>query len=225
MHYSHEDYADAISLPFLKVFIVGEEIQGGGSPGAHSILNTITAPILERFETRVEFFDLSLSGFLSRSPHIVQLKLLYFDKDQSLMETMEILRHCPSLTILSLQSHAGCLGTRDADRFLRAFVEQGNNGTICPRLQDFLFYGQIDFPLEALRIFLEAKQGGISMLNISPWKSVHIIVAEINSSEKRQQISDLVLQKQAAGLDVRVYEGWIDDFRQNGHLCLENCVL
>ncbi len=28
------------------------------------------------------------------------------------------------------------------------------------RLQDFLFYGQIDFPLEALRIFLEAKQGG-----------------------------------------------------------------
>ncbi len=127
------------------------------------------------------------------------------------METMEILRHCPSLAILSLCPHTYCRGTRDVDRFLRAFVEQGNNDILCPRLQDFSLCGQVDFPVETLRIFLEGKQGEIAMRNVLPWTTVRIIVYEMHSAEKRQQVSDLVSQKQLAGLDVRVYTVGYED--------------
>ena len=77
------------------------------------------------------------------------------------MEYDEAQKQC--VIILSLQSHLYCRGIHDIDRFLRAFVEQGNDGIICPHLQEFTFRGQIDFPLEPLRIFLEAKQGGIAL--------------------------------------------------------------
>ena len=36
------------------------------------------------------------------------------------------------------------------DQLLRAFVEEGDHGVICPRLQEFSLWGKCDFSLETL---------------------------------------------------------------------------
>ena len=91
------------------------------------------------------------------------------------------------------------------DQLLRAFVEEGDHGVICPRLQEFSLWGKCDFSLETLRVFLEGKHGDISPPNVTQWTKVAIDISDIYPAERRRQISDLVSQKKAAGLDVHVY--------------------
>ena len=203
LDYSEQHYAHEINLPFLTTLIVSEKSRRRLSHGTHSILKAITAPILGIFEDHIKFFDLSLLDFLKRSPQIWKISLLYFNEDKSLTETMELLRQCPSLTILSLQPHVWC--TCDADQFLRSFVEQNNHGVICPYLQDFSFSGEIDFSIETLHIFLQGKHGDIAMPNVWPWRRVVINIKGVVSTERHKKIADIVSKKQAAGLDVHVY--------------------
>ena len=191
-----------ISLPFLKTLIVSEENRNANQSGAHTILEAIIAPALEIFDTRVRFFDLSLSDFLERSPNIWKLSMLYFDEDILLTGTMKNLLHCPSLTTLYIWAHNWRNNTPTGDRFLRAFVEDGNDGVICPRLQDFTFAGKIDFSFETLRIFVGKKRDSATP-NVLPWKKVDIGIGGVKF-EEHQQILDFVSQKAAAGLDIRV---------------------
>ncbi len=123
----------------------------------------------------------------------------------SIQYTIEILRHCPLLAALSLRAHDRYRGVANADGLLRAFVDEGYGGVICPRLQDFDCSGQTDFSPETLRMFLEGKQRDTVVMNVLPWKSVGIDTYGIKSSEKRQQIFDLASQKKAAGLNVYVH--------------------
>ncbi len=56
----YEHYDQKIDLPFLKTLIVKEVTSDANSSGAYSILEAITAPLLEIFENHIEFWDLSL---------------------------------------------------------------------------------------------------------------------------------------------------------------------
>ncbi len=76
---------------------------------------------------------------------------------------------------------------------------------ICPSLQDFSFSGKIYFSIETLHLFLEGKHGNISMPNTLPWRRVVMDMMGVVSTEKHRQITDIVSQKQAAGLDVHIY--------------------
>ena len=120
---SDEHYTHPINLPFLKSLIISHKTGNRQGPSAHSILETITAPILEVFENTIEFIDLSLLTFLKRSPCIRKLSLLCFDTDETLMEKIEYLHHCPSFTTMSFEFHGCC----NVDRLLQAFSEQGND--------------------------------------------------------------------------------------------------
>ncbi|KJA19013.1 hypothetical protein HYPSUDRAFT_44687 [Hypholoma sublateritium FD-334 SS-4] len=214
---SGEHISNTISLPFLKTFILDERLlettlSGTGSP---SILDEIIAPILEIFDIRHTFHDLSLTDFLKRSPQIAKLCFPYFGKDKSLTDAIRFLRLCPSLTTLSVQpgnKRWVMASPFDADYFLRAFVEEGDAavsslsdaGVLCPRLQTFDFKGNVNFSLKTLRLFFEAKHGENAAPYVSPWKKVLVYIKAIKETEIRQQIFDLVSQKQAAGLDVEV---------------------
>ncbi|KJA19021.1 hypothetical protein HYPSUDRAFT_44691 [Hypholoma sublateritium FD-334 SS-4] len=197
-----QEHSPKISLPFLKTLIVGETASRSGTSGAQSILDLITAPILEILHMgRLAF--LNFSDFFKRSPCIWKLSIPYFDNDKSLTDVMGFLSHCPSLTVLSIWPCNWNLDTRDANIFLQAFVE-GDTSAICPRLQYFEFTGNIDFSLQTLSLFLEGKQGDLAALNIMPWKKVAIDVRGIKDAEKYQQVLDLFSQKKAAGLDIQV---------------------
>ena len=206
VHRSDECYTHTITLRFLKTLIVATRLDEVQSFEAHSILEAITAPILEIFKHYIEYFDLPLAAFLKRSSNIWKFSLAYLDADTTFTWTIEILRHCPSLaslTVLSLLPHGFKLCF--ADQLLRAFVAGGNDGIICPRLRGLNFAGDIEFSVETLRIFLEGKQGDIESTNIFPRRRVAIEITGIESASKCRQIEDFVLTKQAAGLDVRVY--------------------
>ena len=204
-NHSKEHYAHHIDLPFLKTLIFTEETRNIYllNDESHSMLEAITAPILEIFEDYSAFFDLSLSAFLARSPCISELAIPYFKQDISFTGMMESLRHCSSLTLLYLRGHDNSI--YDANQLLRAFVEEGNDGVICPRLQDFFLRGKCDFSLETLCTFLERKQGDIAAPDVLQWNQVSIEMSGIYSVETCRQISDLVSQKKAAGLNVHVY--------------------
>ena len=120
-------------------------------------------------------------------------------------EVIELLRHCPLLTELSLHPNTTYGDIRDVDWFLQAFVEDGNQGVICPRLQEFNFSGNIRFSLATLRKFLEEKEGNFLELGILPWRKVVIDMYIKGSGERSQQISDFVSQKRQEGLDIYVY--------------------
>ncbi|KJA19025.1 hypothetical protein HYPSUDRAFT_217869 [Hypholoma sublateritium FD-334 SS-4] len=222
---SEEHHSDKINLPFLKTLLVHEGKFATATSRAPSILDRITAPNLEVFHICDMFLDLSLADFFKRSPHIQKLSLPYLNKDQTLTGMMGLLRHCPSLTALSLH-HCQWDTTgrepsnRDANSFLRAFVEEGDIGVICPCLQYFCFRGKCQFSLETLRLFLEGKQGEFAALNaLLPWKRVDISIKGIKDEEIRQQILDLVSQKRAAGLDIDAFiEG--ESRRRDHHLYL-----
>ena len=203
MHDSDERYDHEISLPFLKTLIITDSSHSEHSPGGHSILEAITAATLEIFEDNIQFFDLSLSAFLRRSPHIWKISLPCFEIDKSLMKMIEFLRCCTSVTALSLTPHG--LSTFNADRFLRAFVDEGNEGVICPRLQEFTLSGDFDFSLQTFGIFLEGKHGDISLPDVLPWRKVFIDITCIESDNTRKKLLELASEKRAAGLPVRVY--------------------
>ena len=118
---------------------------------------------------------------------------------------MALLRLCPLLTTLSLRHNKPFREIRDVDWFLRAFVEDGDHGVVCPHLQDFTFLGSIHFSFEMLRKFLEEKQRNPISLGLLPWRKVVIDINVKRSDQKPQQISDFVSQKRAEGLDIDVY--------------------
>ncbi len=209
--FSAERHAHEISLPCLKnLKVVTKGTRYPDPSGAHSILEAITAPILEILETCSEFFDLSLPKFVKKSPHICKLSFSYHsgDNSQSLTERMEFLRHCPSLRVLSIRIYDSRWGIPEGDQFLRTFVEEGNEGIFCPRLQEFKLTGQLIFSIETLRIFLEGKQGDIHIPNVLPWRRVFISkhrTVDPRFVVKNRQLLDLVARKRAEGLDVHVY--------------------
>ncbi|KJA19048.1 hypothetical protein HYPSUDRAFT_204958 [Hypholoma sublateritium FD-334 SS-4] len=199
-----QEHYPNISLPCLKTLIVNEKTCSSATSGAPSIIDLITAPLLEILEMHGQAF-VNYTDFFKRSPHIWKLSFPYFDKDKSLTDTMEFLSHCPSLAVLSLWPSDWNMDTDDANIFLRAFVE-GDAGVICPRLQEFQLTGMIDLSLQTLLLFLEGKQGDIPTLNVSPWKKVIIDISGIKDTEARQQVVDFVFQKRAAGLNIRAKE-------------------
>ncbi|KJA25392.1 hypothetical protein HYPSUDRAFT_199914 [Hypholoma sublateritium FD-334 SS-4] len=216
---SEEHYVDKIALPFLKTLFINEDLNDPSA--ASSILDIITAPNLAIFHVRGMLLDLSLANFFKQSQCIQELSLPYLRKDESFSDTIGLLRHCPSLTALSLQPCQWNKGTqpskRDADSLLRAFVEEGGIGITCPLLQHFAFTGKIQFSLETLRLFLETKQGKVATLNaLLPWKRVAFNIRGIEDQEMHQQMLDLVSQKKAAGLDVDIFvneESRLKDYR------------
>ncbi|KJA29540.1 hypothetical protein HYPSUDRAFT_221402 [Hypholoma sublateritium FD-334 SS-4] len=192
-------YLDKVDLPFLKTLIVSEN----PSETVQSMLDPITAPILEIFSVDKVSLDVSLAEFLKQSPLIQNLSLpsLHYINGDKISNTIGLLCHCPSLIVLSLGGDGGC-----ADRLLRAFVEEGDAGVICPRLQYFDFTGYMNFSLQTLRLFLEGKQGEIAIPNVLPWKKVSINIGGIRDTKTYEQMLDLVSQKKAAGLDVELKE-------------------
>ncbi|KJA14227.1 hypothetical protein HYPSUDRAFT_208892 [Hypholoma sublateritium FD-334 SS-4] len=197
-----------IKLPFLKTLRVDDQGPGPSSSGAHSVFDSISAPVLSTFKIHAVYLDISLAGFFKRSPDIQELALCRFrnDGEESLAVVAELLHYCPSLSTLNLR----CLGSivsrlPDANRFLLAFVEDGGAGVICPCLQEFKFVGGIKCSLQTLRQFLEVKQRGTApMRALLPWKRVVIEMSWTDNSE-RYQMLELVSQKKAAGLDIIMY--------------------
>lgn len=97
------------------------------------------------------------------------------------------------------------LDSYEGNKFLRAFVEDNGVGVVCPCLQNFVFVGSINFSLQTLQKFLEAKQRGTTLLNdLVSWKRVTIDTRGIWGLQTSQKL-DLVSQKPAAGLDVYLY--------------------
>ena len=82
---------------------------------------------------------------------------------------------------------------------LRAFVEQGDAGVICPRLQYIMCIGEIDVSLQTLRRFLNGKHRDIVLPDVLPWKRVDIDIQNL----KARKMLDFVSQKKAEGLDVK----------------------
>ncbi len=116
VHDSDERYAHKINLPVLKTLMITNSDNDQYSPATHSILEAITAPNLEIFENNIEFLDLSLLGFIKRSPPISGIFLSYASTMMvRLMNTIEILRHSASLSTLFLWPRG--LYTFNCDRF------------------------------------------------------------------------------------------------------------
>ncbi len=120
---------------------------------------------------------------------------------------MTLLRHCPLLTDLRLwPSYRVTRGdNHDTNLFLRSFVEEGNVGVACPRLQHFNITGRILFSVETFRLFLERKQRYTTALNIQPWKSVFIDINSTSLTEAHWQLLDFASQKKEEGMDVTFF--------------------
>ncbi len=196
-----------VTLPFLKNLSITERSFGSIKCTLYA---EISAPALEVFHLdAADFIDHSLSNFFWESPHIWKLSLPYFSvgNDPALTVTARLLRYCPSLTALSLQSRGWDQNAAswNADTFFRAFVNEGEFGITCPRLQYIKFTGEIDFSPQTLQLFLEGKQQGIAAPNITPWKRVIIDIGSIKSKEKIKQILDIVSRKRKEGLNVDAF--------------------
>ncbi len=152
-------YHEEIMLPFLKTLYLDDRTFGslGPSSGTPIVTDLITAPVLEILSISSIFLKSALSDFLQKSPKIWKLYLPYFLDDVSLANTIGFLHNCPSLSVLYL--HPTGRGKRaqeskpDANMLLRAFIEDGDVGIICPRLQYINFAGNIDLSLETLKRF------------------------------------------------------------------------
>ncbi len=206
---------DKISLPFLETLRINEShirLAPATSPEAPSLLDHLIAPKLSELNILGKFLELSLINFLERSPNILKLDLPYLIADKSLTITTTLLRHCKSLTSVSLYPSdydpSRNPSNWDANTFLRGFVEvEGDTSVICPRLQDFKLTGGINFSPETLRLFLEGKQRSFAALNIAPlriapWRTVIIDIQAINETVTQLEILELISQKNSEGLDV-----------------------
>ena len=200
---------DKINLLYLETFHIDERDFASAETEAPSLLDLISAPILVDFRIDATYLEASLLDFVKRSPNISKLRVPYFEKDKSLTFLMALLRYCPSLTFLYLGPAGRDLHPRpadhDGDLFLRSFVEEGDTGVACPRLQRFHMTGRIHFSLETFRLLLERKQRYTTALNILPWKMVFIYIPSMSPTETHRQISDFAKQKRAEGLDVSFF--------------------
>ncbi len=193
-----------ITLPFLKNLSITET----NGRLEFSLVDYINAPDLEIFHFDTEdLLEGSLLNFFSESPNIWKLSLPYFRGgiDPELNVTTRLLRECPSLTVLTLQLRGWdqtASSFLNVNRFLLGFVKEDDLGIICPRLQYIKITGDIHFSLQTLQLFLEGKQQGVAAPNIVPWKRVIIDIRGIWDEEKIKQVSNVVMQKKAEGLDV-----------------------
>ena len=202
----------SIDLPFLEVLCINNTTIRQSSSDTPSLFNLINAPILATLEICTKFVDISLERFFEQSPGLreLSLSLSHSKSEQSLAVIVELLRHCPSLSVLTVQPLKWRKMRKhyDANIFLRAFVEDGGLGATCPCLQNFNFAGAINFSVQTLRQFLEAKQHGIAPPNgLVAWKRVRITMYHwwgTYDSELAEKL-DVVLQQQLAGLDVYLY--------------------
>lgn len=196
-----------INLPFLEILCVDDKRFEPTPFGAPGILDLINAPILTSLKIQAKFLDISLANFLERSSGVRELSLSHFNSEESLADITNLLRHCPSLSVITLQppQWSNSHHPYDANRFLRAFVEDDGVGVTCPRLRNFVFTGAINFSLQTLCRFLEAKQRGTAPLNgLVPWNTVKIDMWATGDLEMLQKLQ-FVSQKQAEGLDAYVY--------------------
>ena len=127
--------------------------------------------------------------------------------DTAFTMTIKLLRHCPSLSVLSLHPCSCDWGIQpsnlDANLLLQAFVEK--DAVTCPQLQYIKFTGKLDFSLQTLQHFLDGKDGKIVPPDMLPWKRVIIDICAIEDTEIRQQMLNFILKKKAEGLDVDAF--------------------
>ena len=197
------DCPSEINLPFLKNLYLNEELRSGGN---FSILDLINAPILQTFKLHGEIFEASTPMFFKRSPNIQEIFVRQFYNEGSLMLLADLLRLCPSLTVLSLTQNQNYRTQKslDVNRFLQVFVQEDAVVT-CPRLEYFTLVGRTDFSLQTLREFLESKQRGIATRNsLCPWKGVTLDLARISDPYVRQQMLNMCSRKLEEGLNVGV---------------------
>ena len=196
-----------IDLPFLKTLRVEEKTHRQMPSGVSSILDLFYAPSLSTLEIPRSFLQSCLSDFLKRMPSIQELFLFHLGNEESITKIMELLRNCPSLSVLTLQPQKWAWGGKpfDANKFLQEFVDDAVVGeVICPHLRSFELIGRINFSLHTLHQFLEAKHCAIPTPNgLTPWQSMFIDTSAICGSETYQQMLDLVSQHQAMGLDIQ----------------------
>ncbi|KJA16348.1 hypothetical protein HYPSUDRAFT_207145 [Hypholoma sublateritium FD-334 SS-4] len=205
------DYPSEIYLPLLEVLSIEETIISNITPtGIHNLLDRLNAPILNTLEIKSLFPQLSLSAFLGRTSSIRKLVLPWVNRE-SLMEIADLLHHCPLLSALSLGPSSSEWDRQpelsDANDFLRRFVQAGDDGVICPRLEHFRIFGNIDLSLQTLRQFIEVKQGANAARSaLHPWKDVAINLTRIPDAKIYEQMLDFISQKLAEGLDVKAFK-------------------
>ncbi len=195
-----------INLPFLKTLRVSEKTFERTSSGVSSILDLFRTPILSTLEIPELFLQSCLSNFLKQTPSIQELFLAHSASEESLNKIIGVLRQCPSLSALTVWPQEWAWGGRlfDANQFLRAFVDDAGVGeVICPHLQQFEFIGSVNFSLQTLRLFIEAKRRGIPTSNVlTPWKRVFIDISAIEDPETYQAMQDFVSQHLEMGFDI-----------------------
>ncbi len=205
LHHCSINIIGTVNLPWLEFLCVDERHLETDLSGSPHIFDLINAPRLTALQLSAQFLDVSAPIFFQRSACIRELSLkLCLDTEKLLADITESLRHCTSLSVLTLEPlyPDKLSGVPDANRFLTAFVEDGGAGIICPRLQKFRYEGTIKFSFQTLYLFLEAKRPGFGTLTIvSPWKSVFINMRWVENSEIKRML-DIVSEKQAAGHDV-----------------------
>lgn len=197
-----------VDLPLLEVLCVDDTRCKPTTYGVPSIFDAINAPALAILKIRSKFLDISLADFFGRAPAIRELSLPHQNSEQSLTDIMNLLRHCPSLSMLTLHPpHWSRMNQPyDANMFLRAFVEDVNDGVdiTCPRLDYFDFTGAACFSLQTLRQFIEAKQRDTAPVNgLVPWKRVRTDMWAVDDLQSGQKLH-LVSQKQAEGVNVSI---------------------
>ena len=199
------NFSTKINLPFLKTLQLVDESRPSAHPG---ILDLINAPNLQIFELWGQFFEASASMFFKRSPNIQELFLYQLFDEESLMDVMELLHHCPSLIVLFLQRIQELPrlmpDTLDANRFLRIFVQEDDR-VICPRLEYFTFEGPINMSVQTLRQFLEGKQRRIAKPNsLCPWRTVAIDLRGIVDTHVQEQMLNVISEKRKEGLLISI---------------------
>ncbi len=136
------------------------------------------------------------------------------------MVIAELLYHCPSLIVLSLQRTREFIPTDtpdplDINTFLQRFSQEDNVVT-CPCLEHFTFAGPIDMSMQTLRQFLEFRQRRTATPNTSrSWKTLAIDLRGIVDPHVQEEMLNVVSEKRKEGLFISVsrkgmyYIGWV----------------
>ena len=200
-------YVGNITLPCLRSLSIRETIPHN-NPDCPGLLNFIDAPLLEVLNLGGNFSTTSLSALFQRSPILQSLILEY--EELGVVGLMESLYSCPSLLSLDISlstttemlvNHFGQNTLSDA--FFKAFVSNGEQGYLCPRLRTFVFRGEAYVSVMTIRQFLIGRRKGHGIVGLNDWKKVVLHVAEKNWEENVMlQMQVLVSEQRAAGLDV-----------------------
>lgn len=90
---------------------------------------------------------------------------------------------------------------------LKAFVNGGDKGYLCPRLHTFQLKGEIPYPADCIREFLMGKRKGHGIEKLSCWiKVVLTSYRGKDPSRNWKKTLEVVKEQQEAGLDVFLVE-------------------